>query len=583
MTLPSVWQGQGRTLLLRLVLNGLLQAGVTVATALLVKLTFDSFITHPPVAPEDMPEALQSSWRSSLAWIAAGFLAIAALGAALRLKERTDAERLGQHYVHRLRLGLFRHLSQLPPRTLQRRSHGGTLLRFVGDLSAIRQWVSLGLARLLVAGIAITATLIALAFHNGLLALMVGAILALGTLGSLALGKSLQAAVREARRRRARLAGNINEKIQAMAVVQVCGQTRREEHRLERQSQRLKEAMVARARVIGRLRAVTEATTSLATAAALLLGVAVVASGQATPGMVVAVMSVVGLLMPPLRDLGRVHEYWQNARVARQKLLEFLSLPAATRHQKRKRRGPETACSQGLLEFRRASVQGVLEEFSATARPGQVIAVVGPNGAGKSTLLALAAGLMEPDRGRVRLDGRSIAKLPPRALRRAVGMVGPDLPLLRGTIERNLRYRWPQAPAAEIERVKHLCGLDEWLARLPEGDQTRLHDAGLDLSAGQRQRIALARAILGNPPLLLLDEADAHLDPAARKIFERVVANYPGTVLMVSHHPDHIRLADEVWHLRAGRLVEQGAPDALLREGQSATARLFRKVHVLAS
>lgn len=569
MNLPRIWQDHSRILLLRLVLNGLFQAAVTVTTALLVKLTFDTFITAQAAAPQHL-----------LGWIAAGFLTAAACGAWLRLTERSDAEKLGQDYIHRLRLTLYRHMSQVPPRTLQKRSRGGMMLRFVGDLGAIRQWISLGLARLLVAGITIGATLLALTALNSLLALMVGSILVLGALCALALGRPMQAAVREARRRRAYLAGNISEKINAMAVVQVCGQTRREHKRLERQSQRLKEAMVSRARVIGKLRAVTEGTTALATAAALLLGALVVGSGQATPGMVVAVMSIVGLLMPPMRDLGRVHEYWQGAQVARQKIHEFLSMPASAHADNRTRRLKH---SNGLLEFRSVSAQGSLQRFSAVAQPGRVIAVVGPNGAGKSTLLALAACLMEPDKGRVLLNGKAVSRLSPGSLRRAVGMVSADLPLLRGTIERNLTYRCPKASATEIARAKALCGLDTLLAELPDGAQTRLSDGALNLSLGQRQRIALARAILGNPGLLLLDEADVNLDPAARRIFQQVISGYEGTVLMVTHHLDRVRLADEIWHLRDGRLVEKGTPDELFSNGEGATARLFHNVHQLAS
>lgn len=569
MNLPRLWADHGRILLTRLVLNGLLQAAVTVATALLVKLTFDTFITAREAAPGHF-----------LAWIAAGFLTAAGCGAWLRFTERSDAEKLGQEAIHRLRLALYGHMSRLSPRTLQKRSRGATMLRFVGDLGAIRQWISLGLARLLVAGITIGATLLALSLLNGPMALMVGAVLAAGALISLALGRPMQAAVREARRRRSHLAGNISEKINAMAVVQVCGQAQREHNRLERQSQRLKDAMVARARVIGKLRAVTEGTTALATAAALLLGAMVVGNGQATPGMVVAVMSIVGLLMPPMRDLGRVYEYWQGAQVARQKIREFLSLPASTHAGKRTRR---LRNGNGHVEFRRVSVKGALQRFSATARPGQVIAVVGPNGAGKSTLLSLAACLMEADKGRVLLDGKPVTRLTPGSLRRAVGMVSADLPLLRGTIDRNLSYRWARAPEEEIERVKTLCGLDALLAELPDGGQTRLTDGGLNLSLGQRQRIALARAILGNPGLLLLDEADVNLDPAARKIFRNVISAYEGTVLMATHHLDMVRLADEVWHLENGRLVETGTPHELLNQEESATARLFDNVHVLAS
>ncbi len=588
-----LWQGASRILLARLVFNGLLQAVVTVAIAWLVRYTFDHhLLSAAPTAGQETSQAgAGSGLPLTLGGLAMAFLLTAGVAAWLRLMERADAERLGQDYVHRLRLLLYEHLCRIPPRALQRRSQGGILLRFVGDLGALRQWISLGLSRLVVSSIAIGVTLLALAALNAALALVVGGALALATAASLRLGRPLREAVREARRRRARLTGNISEKLNAMAVVQVCGQARREQHRLERQSRRLREAMIMRARLIGWLRAITEGTTVLATAAALVTGVLVVNAGQATPGTVVAAMSLVALLVSPLRDLGRVHEYRQAARVAQQKIDDFLAIPVP-RHVLRQggkgRLTPgNTPRRHGRLVFEHVTVEGVLARFSAVVEPdprrGRVIAVVGPNGAGKSTLLALAAGLLEGDEGRVLLDGQPVARLAPRALRRRVGMVSPDLPLLRGSIARNLRYRWPKAPAEEIARVSALCGLETLLASLPEGERTRLTDGGRNLSVGQRQRLVMARAILGKPSLLVLDEADANLDPAARKVLQRVIETCRGSVLMATHRLETLRLADEIWHLRDGRLVETGTPEDLLRNPDSETFRLFHKVRLLAS
>jgi ABC-type multidrug transport system fused ATPase/permease subunit len=154
------------------------------------------------------------------------------------------------------------------------------------------------------------------------------------------------------------------------------------------------------------------------------------------------------------------------------------------------------------------------------------------------------------------------------------GMSGPDFPLLRGTIERNLRYRWPQATTEEYDRVVKLCGIDEMLTTLPNGARTRIAEDGAGLSAGQRQRIALARALLGNPPILILDEADANLDVQASSVIDRVLGEYTGTVLLVSHRRDRIAKADVVWFMDNGRLLEVGPPEKVL-SGSGPTAKLF--------
>jgi ABC-type bacteriocin/lantibiotic exporter with double-glycine peptidase domain len=187
-----------------------------------------------------------------------------------------------------------------------------------------------------------------------------------------------------------------------------------------------------------------------------------------------------------------------------------------------------------------------------------VIALVGPNGAGKSTLLSLAARLIDPDKGRILLDGQNIAKCSLSSTRRAIGMMSPDLPLLRGKIDKNLRYRWPEAPDEEVKRVKTLCEIDKVVGELREGDQTRLTEGGGNLSLGQRQRIALTRALLGNPSILLLDEADAHMDHSTGMLLDKILAEYRGTVLLVTHNPDRLSSADIIWSIKKGQLVDKG-------------------------
>ncbi len=303
-----------------------------------------------------------------------------------------------------------------------------------------------------------------------------------------------------------------------------------------------------------------------------MLGAFQVASGAASAGAVVAAMTIVGLLVPFLRDLGRVYEYWHGARVPREKIADFLETPtlAAVTEDL-----PELLPGPGRVEFAGVSVKGALQNFSAIAPAQSVIALVGPNASGKSTLLSLVARLIDADAGSILIDGQDIARHKLSSLRRAVSMVSPDLSLLRGRLDKNLRYRAPEASAQEVERVFALCGIDGLLRVLPEGGNTRIAEAGMSLSPGQRARIALARALMGNPLVLLLDEADGNLDPHAADIVERIVTNFSGTVILVTHKLERLAVADCVWHLESGRLIEIGTPDEVLaRDGP--TARLFR-------
>jgi ABC-type multidrug transport system fused ATPase/permease subunit len=525
------------------VLNGIGQAGLAIGIALLVEATFERIAAG----------GSDGSVRALLPFAAALTGAAAGFGY-LRGRERVDAELLGQSYVHSLRRVMYEHLTAISPRTLQRRSHGALLMRFVGDLKAVARWVSLGLSRLLVGGVFVAGALVALAFVSAPLALAVGVVLAAGAVAALVSAQTLEERSRKARRRRSRLATNMTEKVASISVVQVFGQTDREQERVRRESRRLRKAMVGRAKAIGRMRGLAEVTALIATVAVLVVGAREVDSGAATVGTIVAALAIVGLLANPIRDLGRVTEYWTNSRVSMEKVRTFLATP---RIEEPDDEAPDLVIGAGRLTFENVSVAGALEGVSATAEPGSFTVITGPNGAGKSTLLSLAARLIEPDSGAVHLDGQDLARFSLGSVRQAISMVAPDLPLLRGTVEDNLRYRWPDAPEDEVARASRLLSVDRLLEELPEGGQTRVVEGGRNLSAGQRQRIALARALLGDPRVLLFDEAESNLDYDARELVDEVVRMQRGraTVLVVSHRPDILEQADAIWRLESGRLV----------------------------
>jgi ABC-type multidrug transport system fused ATPase/permease subunit len=548
--LPKLVSGARRWTLALLIANGIGQAAMAATTALLARAAFDRLTKG----------GAQASVDALLPY--AGGLACAALVLGfLRARERSDAERLGQSYAHDIRVAMYRRLSSLGPRALQTKAQGTVMLRFVGDLRAIGQWVSLGLSRLLVGGTFVFGAFAALTFVSPALAGAVAVVLAVGLTLAFLTGRTMRERARAARRERARLSANVNEKIASIGVVQLFGQTRRERRRIVRQSNALATAMVAKARLVGRLRGITEGTAMMATVAVLLVGAQEIGAGRASAGTVVAALSILGLLVNPLRDLGRVHELWHNAAVSMEKVHDFLETPNVVQV---KIGAPPLELGPGRLEFDGVRLGPSLISVSVVAKPRNLVALVGPNGAGKSTLLALAARLLDPDGGRVLLDWQNLSFCSRPSISRAVSGVGPDFPLLRGSVDKNLRYRWPDAPEEELEKVRRLCGLDAVFAELPEGAQTRVVEGGRNLSAGQRQRIALARALLGDPRVLLLDEADSNLDEDARSLVDDVIRSQRGerTVVVVSHRPEVLDWADIVWRLEDGRL-EAGVPAAL--------------------
>ncbi|MDJ0768964.1 MAG: ABC transporter ATP-binding protein [Ilumatobacter sp.] len=539
-------------LLAILVANGIGQAAAAIAAAVVVESAFSQL---------GQPQTI-----GSVAQVAASLLGVATIAAALRGRERIDAERLGQSYCHDLRMHLVDRLTAMSPRSLHLRSTGATALRFVGDLTAIRNWVSLGLARLAVAGTMITGTLAALALIDRRLSVAVGAACVLGGVGAIAQGPALRRASHEARRRRARLAGRVTEAINAVGAIHANNAVDRERRRIRRGSERLRNAMIDRAKRLGRLQAIAEATTSAATASLLVVALA---TGLGGP-QVAAAMTVVGLLVPQLRGLARVQEYRQHRNVAVDAIGRFVDRPTMLTPPTDPRPLPD---GPGELALRNVSI-GPVADVSATLHAGQTVALVGPNGAGKTTLLAAIARLVDVDGGSIELDGVDLAHVTFSDAHTAVGISAPDLPLMRGSLRRNLTYRRRDASDTEIDHVIDLCDLRPLIAALPAGVDHRISESGSNLSSGQRQRLMLARAILGRPRLLLLDEADANLDATSASVVDRVIEAHHGSCIIVTHRAERAAAADLIWHVDNGQLIEHGPSCDLLRPG-TRTAALF--------
>ncbi len=559
--LPKMLTGRRRIFFIKLLIIGLIQATLTIIVAMLVRFVFDHWVT-----------GLQIDFGSLALVIIAALIICATLAGLMRYAERINAERLGQDFTYHVRLALYDQLVSIAPWTLQKRSRGGHLLRFIGDLTALRQWLSQGLSTLTVATVTALVSLIALAFINDVLAITVAVILFAGAGIAMTFGQKLHERVKISRHKRARIAANVNEKIASLPVVQVFNQIKRERNILSKQSHSLKAAMIDRAVVMGRLRGVTEVTNGLATVAVLFVGAYEVTQGRTTPGMVVASMSILGMLLPSFRNLGRIYEYWHSYRVSVEHIEKFLLTPELIVDEPENERLKVTS---GEVEFQNIFLGEIFRGLNGKVPGGSKVAIVGPNGVGKSTLLNMIGRLVEPDSGKILIDNQNIKNCTLRSIRRVIGIVSPDLPLLRGTIERNLRYRKRSATAVELEKVCRLCGVDKVISELPEGMNTHVVDGGINFSFGQRQRIALARALLGKPKILLLDEVDANLDFSSKKLFDQIIATYEGTVIMITHHFERTASADIILHLNNGRIVESGTPAEILK-GNGPTAALFK-------
>ncbi len=488
----------------------------------------------------------------ALALVACSGLSIAAM----RYRERVVAERVGQDYVAALRVELFQHLAHVSARDIARRRSGALSLRFVGDLSAVRNWVSLGLARLISSLIVLPLATAALFLLNPHLGLAAAIPIAVGMVAMALAGPRLGPAHKKLRSRRARLAADMSERVPHAPELRLLGRVKTETRHIIKRTENLIDAALERARGAALLRAIPDAVSGVAAASVF---AAALASGAAAAEAAGA-LAAVGLMIQPLRDLAGVWDRHRAWKVAREKCSSLLSVPKLTR-----RTDGATSVLKNVpqrLSFKNAGA-GNLAPVNAVAAAGRKIAIFGPNGAGKSTLLSLAAGLEKPDQGDVLLGDRTTVGLSTSERRKLISYVGSRSPILAGSLRRALTMGVDGRCDDEIVlRCAESFGLGSVIERL-NGLSGRVAEAGRNLSAGEIRRVLLTRAALSGSSLLLLDEPDDALDQDGSALVERLVFETPATTLMITHNRSIAARMDEVWIVDGGRLVAKGPPDAV--------------------
>ena len=301
-----------------------------------------------------------------------------------------------------------------------------------------------------------------------------------------------------------------------------------------------------------------------------------VTHGRMTTGDFVAVNAYMIQLFVPLNFLGFVYREIRRALTDMQKMFGLLDqgskvidAPGAPALLVDRAAGHAEVRFEHV-DFGYSAARQILHEVSFTIAPGKKLAVVGASGAGKSTVARLLFRFYDPDHGAVRINGQDLRKVSQESLRRLIGVVPQDTVLFNDTIEYNIAYGRPGATRAEVERAARLAHLDGFVARLPDGYETMVGERGLKVSGGEKQRIAIARALLKDPPILILDEATSSLDSAAEQAILDALrsATERRTTLVIAHRLSTVTDADTILVLEQGRVVEQGGhAELLLRRG----------------
>ncbi|HUR32342.1 MAG TPA: ABC transporter ATP-binding protein [Vicinamibacterales bacterium] len=541
--------------------------------SLLLPLISRDFFDHALLG-RDLPALLRTSAR---------FAGITLVGFVVNVISGLRYTRVSADILFDMRLEVYRHLLQLSPRFYARTRLGDIMSRINNDIGEIQRVAAEAALAWVGNVLYLVGTVAMLAWLDLRLFLATIALAPFGIWATSHYRSRLEGEVGTLRQRSSDLGSFLIETIQAMRLVVMSNAQDREVARFRARNAAFIDALMSMQYLTYVSGALPGLILSAGTGMVFIYGGYRVVHGDMTVGTFVAFIAYQTRFLPPLQALMGLYASLATAKVSLARVAEILDAPVDVREAVDALVPHDVA---GIVEFSHVTLsfgrgRPAVEQLSFRASPGEVLAIVGPSGSGKSTVADLLLRLLDPDEGVVRLDGCDLRRLNLRALRRHVALVEQDPCILHASIAENIRYSRPGANDADVRLAARQAALEPFIDSLPQGYDTIVGERGSALSAGERQRIATARAFLSNPAVLILDEPTASLDPISERIvidgYETVMRNR--TTIVITHRFDVASRADRVLVLEGSRLVEQGAPEELaLRD--SRFADLFQMQHV---
>jgi ATP-binding cassette subfamily B protein len=496
---------------------------------------------------------------------------------------------VGQRALQDLRLRIFSHLQRQSIGFFSRRRTGVLISRLTNDIQALDQLVTDGVVTLFSSTLTLVGTVVILLLLDVELALVTF----VATLPLLAIGSALfrykaAGAYRRVREKIANVTAYLQETLSGVRVVRAFAQEPRHVGRFAELNEEHRAANMRTVYLNAAYFPGVELLSAFGTAVILLYGGHQALDGNVTVGVLVAFVGYLQSFFDPIQQLSNLYVTYQQGMAAIDKIFDLLD----TEPDMKDRRGARDlgeirgeivfdgvwfSYDEPPSEDRAAAVTWALRDVSLHVAPGETLALVGETGAGKSTLAKLVARFYDPQRGSVRVDGRDLRDVTQASLRRQLGIVPQEGFLFSGTVRENILFGRPEATELEVVAATTAVGAHEFIKRLPQGYDTDVGERGSRLSAGQRQLVALARALIADPRLLVLDEATANVDVHAEAAIERGLRRLLAgrTAIVIAHRLSTVINADRIAVLEGGRMVEIGSHDELIDAG-GAYSRLYR-------
>lgn len=521
--------------------------------------------------------------RAGLQWTMLLLAAVYVAGMFATRFQTYFMSRAGQSMLAGMRQQVFEKLQSLSLQFLESRAAGDVMSRLVNDIDALNSFFSQALPQMIGAVFSlfgVAAAMLALDLRMGLTVIVMVPVLILVTRWFSSLARR---SFRKTRETLGDVSADLEEELGGVKVAQAFNRTGENVRRFAARNAANRDANINATAVTSAFAPTMDVLSTLDTALVAAMGGALAISGQISIGVVVSFLQYVQNFFRPIQMVAQMWTMAQSALAAAERVYDLLD----TRPDVTDRLDAiEAGQLRGEIAFDDVSFayeedQPVLEGASFHVSPGQMVAIVGPTGAGKTTLASLIARFYDVSKGRVTIDGCDVRSYVQRSLRSQMGLVTQEPFLFSGTILQNLRYGRLDATDEEVIAAARAANADDFIQKMPQGYQTEVGERGKLLSQGQRQLVAIARAILADPRILILDEATASIDTRTEVIIQKALKRllHGRTSIVIAHRLSTVRNADLVLAINEGRIVEQGTHDSLMAQ-EGLYAELYRRQFV---